>query len=293
MRIGKCFLLITFFSISVSSQAQLLYSITSKNVKDTSYIFGTMQHPVKNYDLPVAILNLSIHIDAVFFESVTKDRYSPDFFELKKTIFYYTDGDHLKKHITDEDFEILKNKFLATPARFDARGYDTLLPVHKPYALNLLYVDLMTEANNSHDIDTKIENRAKAVSKPVYAVEDYTKLLNDQLKYSNRVTPAFLVSKIDSFYQRHLAVAKAYHEQDIKTLNQLFGKDTIAIRRNKEWMNRLTKEFSSRSCLAVVNVAQMTGEEGLLRMLKRKGYTVTAIPLQLKEAQVIDMRGMQ
>ena len=51
--------------------------------------------------------------------------------------------------------------------------------------------------------------------------------------------------------------------------------DTLLVGRNRRWVPQIEDCLSQQKCFVVVGAAHLVGPDGLVTMLKAKGYTVT------------------
>lgn len=84
---------------------------------------------------------------------------------------------------------------------------------------------------------------------------------------------------------------KAYNEQDLAKLEQLLIKSDIGInnytdlllyRRNNNWVVKLKTLLTEKSLLIAVGAGHLPGDQGVINLLKKAGYTLT--PIQNKRA---------
>ena len=79
----------------------------------------------------------------------------------------------------------------------------------------------------------------------------------------------------------------AYHAHDLAAIEKLFVDDEdeelqenmerLAYKRNRQWMDKITMTLPVQSVLAAVGAAHLVGEQGLIKLLRDRGYTVEPV----------------
>ncbi|MCG8576339.1 MAG: TraB/GumN family protein [Flavobacteriales bacterium] len=79
---------------------------------------------------------------------------------------------------------------------------------------------------------------------------------------------------------------KIYHSQKVEKLIPLMNKqspelmqfsDIFLYDRNKRWIPKIEKEISDKQCFIAVGAGHLFGEGGVIDLLEKEGYTLTAI----------------
>jgi uncharacterized protein YbaP (TraB family) len=77
----------------------------------------------------------------------------------------------------------------------------------------------------------------------------------------------------DAWKGGDVATVEQFVLQDLKTQPQLYAR--LLVERNRNWLPKIEALFArSRPALVVVGAAHLVGSDGLLQMLKAKGYTL-------------------
>jgi uncharacterized protein YbaP (TraB family) len=81
-------------------------------------------------------------------------------------------------------------------------------------------------------------------------------------------------------------LADLYKNQDLDKIDELSRKedagmdkymDLLLYDRNRKWAKALPGLFSSQSLLVAVGAAHLPGENGVINLLRKQGYTVTPV----------------
>ena len=78
----------------------------------------------------------------------------------------------------------------------------------------------------------------------------------------------------------------AYREQDIDKLEKILNAsdigmssyaDVLLYKRNRNWVEKLKTLLPGKSLLIAVGAGHLPGEQGVIRLLRKAGYKVTAV----------------
>jgi len=79
----------------------------------------------------------------------------------------------------------------------------------------------------------------------------------------------------------------AYHAHDLAAIEKLTVDDEdeelqekmerLAYKRNRQWMDKITMTLPVQSVLVGVGAAHLVGEQGLIKLLRDRGYTVEPV----------------
>ena len=82
-------------------------------------------------------------------------------------------------------------------------------------------------------------------------------------------------------------LSKVYFIQDLDSLNKMIVEadpafmasfaDLLLYNRNRNWVTELKKLMTKRSLILAVGAGHLPGEEGVINLLRKEGYEVTAI----------------
>jgi uncharacterized protein YbaP (TraB family) len=83
-------------------------------------------------------------------------------------------------------------------------------------------------------------------------------------------------------YDNQEGLDEAYISQDATVLFESRVtdegyRDFFVNQRNRNWAEKLDKLMPEKSCLVCVGVAHLSGEKGLLQLLRDRGYTVEPV----------------
>jgi len=204
----------------------------------------------------------------------------------------YTDGTTLKDHVSAETYARIQ-AFL-TDLGMETNAYDAF----KPWAVSLDMVNYSAAVSGYQGgmgIDMYYLSRALSVNKPILELESYSLQLNVFDSYSKELQEQQVIEALDGIY----GVAET-SEPAIDVLVDLWiqGDDAgleelvAALQENPEVYEKLLtnrhagmlekiegylNNEKKESYFVIAGYLHMLGEDGLITLLKEKGYTVTRI----------------
>jgi uncharacterized protein YbaP (TraB family) len=148
------------------------------------------------------------------------------------------------------------------------------------YAMSLLTTHLSALPGPSMDV--ALTERAGELGKPVEQLERFA----DQLALlDGAVGIADLQEAIRARKTMRCDLARlvsAYRAGDIVVMEALLvvprTKDTMLAARNKQWFPQLQQQLAQGGAFVAVGLGHMLGDDGLVAMLQRAGYTVERMP---------------
>jgi uncharacterized protein YbaP (TraB family) len=88
---------------------------------------------------------------------------------------------------------------------------------------------------------------------------------------------------------------EAYKSQDIEKLGDFINEDDglggygdlLLYNRNRNWVQKLKKIMPEKSVVIAVGAGHLAGEKGVIKLLRKEGYTVKPVKYRMKMARVI------
>lgn len=141
----------------------------------------------------------------------------------------------------------------------------------------IIMLGLECDLPKSYDLD--ILAKAQAASMPIKGLEG----LEVQLKAieSISIEDVLNTSKNEEFQMNHMV--QIYKDQNIDELYQLTSKaqvkatDVLLKDRNHNWIPVIEEAAKGQATFFAVGAAHLSGEDGVIQLLRNKGYTLKAI----------------
>lgn len=266
----------------------LLWKVTGKDLKQPSYIFGTI-HMICADDALLSdnmktIIKL---VDEVYLE-VDMDDMMQMFSLVSK--MKMNGGETLRGLLSEADYETVK-------AYFNEKGSMlpfSMLETFKPLLATSLIAQNSKDCETMSAMETVIMGAAKDHKKEIKGLESmaYQAGILDSIPYKTQAE--LLVQSIKSEEGGEAENASsdmnklfnAYKSQDLKVLENLMVKseaglseymDLLLFKRNHNWIKKMKEILPAKSILIAVGAGHLPGDEGVLNLLKKEGYKVEPI----------------
>jgi uncharacterized protein len=280
-----------FFSFSLISnftfsQSSILWEVSGGNLTQPSYLLGTLKFMgEKEYKMPPVVERV-LKSCSIFAIEDEVDHHAQH--ELNKTI-HFPKGQSLASVLSAEDYArvqvLFQNEFNVSKKVF-TKKYAPLTPLALSITMTRLslheglkYYDIeLLKMAKYHGLEAyslePIDREAQAIR--AFAMPDQVKAL--LLSINNFQAQADEYKNLEAAYiQGDIEKVFEYTFHPFES-NEAFIEEFYT-KRNKEWLPKLEKMFSEQRSFVAVGVSHLEGENGLLNLMKSKGYTLTAIPL--------------
>ena len=270
----------------LSSNNSLLWQISGNGLKAPSYLFGTM-HIIsnENYFFGENAKKKVKSAKNVVFEM-----------DLSKVNIVETGlaaiipgGKSIKDYLSEEDYNevliFMKDSMDINPAMFKS-AYSKMKPIFLEQFLITKYL-----GNNPESYETNIGDMAKSQNKKIYGLETFEEQLSFLDKMPIEQQLENLVESIRNFADTRESFNKMiqkYLNQDIDGLGILineedtkeqFYQEELLNKRNTNWIPKLMKYFDVGSTFVAVGAGHLSGPNGVIELLRNKGYKVEPISM--------------
>lgn len=281
-------LMVLCFTTKVS--AQILWKVEKPGNEHVSYILGT--HHFATLSVLDSLVNLPEALqraDKVYGELDMAEMTSPASMQVMQMALMAPADSTLDKVLTPAQLDSVKA--VLDPMTGGQLPLAALYPM-KPAALStqiaaMMSMKLFPDLNPLEGLDMTMQQRAKALGKPVAALETmefqmdclYGTPISEQAEILMKT-----IADIEGEEKRAVELAAAYMDHNIDAIYKAMieeedepeALDRLIFSRNDNWVNQLSKEMSDASLLVVVGAGHLPGERGVLEQLRKAGYTVTA-----------------
>lgn len=283
-----CSLLVGFTSLFAQTTTKavtdnnksLLWKITGKGLKKPSYLFGTI-HIICNADYvwTPAMQKALQESKTVAFEMDMDD---PTLQTQMSSGMMLANGKTLKDFYTDEEYKRLSD--------FAAKNEVPLQMMQQfsPFALvSFLYLKVVT-CPVPASYEGNITGLAKEQDKEIVGLEtvqEQMKVIENMDIDSIAHSVLKIAEHIDSFKYTYNEMLQVYKKQDLPALYRLFlespdYKDdlqSLLFDRNKKWVPAIVTLAKAQSTFIAVGAGHLWGDEGVISLLRKEGYTVTPV----------------
>lgn len=271
-----------------ASAKSLLWEISGNGLKQPSYLYGTYHLLNSSY------LNTVPEVMERFMESrglvVETEIDSAKMMQLS-TLMVMPDN-KLSNLLSKEDYGLV-NQEVKEQFGFELSMAEQMKPMTLMLMLSLKEYQRVEVLKNytGEPLDMYFANYNKKSKKKVTTLEtmeqQFSFLNNHPLDKQAEQLVAYVKNK-DAAMQLSNKLVQLYFDKDLAGIwaisheyNELTGGGDLAYMaddRNKDWMTKLPAIMKEQSTFIAVGAAHLPGENGLLQLLQRAGYTVK--PLQ-------------
>lgn len=282
-----CFLYtgsIFFPSLGTSAAADKrpLWKIQSK--KNVVYLMGSIHYlKPQNYPLDQAMedafKNSKKLVLEINLESADKEQQ-----QLMLMKGLYTDGRTLKEGVSAETYVLAEKELKALGS--DIRSFNQF----KPWLVALTITALKLQRlgfDPNHGIDRYFYRKAKAENKEIAGLETFEYQIDLFDGMSERTQELLLLQTLKDVHAMEGVVdtiVKAWASGDMKTLDSVLLRSLrehpevyqrFVSDRNRAWLPKIESYLSqSENYMVVVGAGHLAGKDGIIEMLKAKGYSV-------------------
>lgn len=262
------------------SNKTLLWQITGNDLKTPSYLFGTM-HVLCAEDakLSANLKDVIKNSIKVYFE-IDMD----DMAEMLGAMKYLrmNDGVKISDLLSKEEYARLEEYFKKSKTPMPM----AMINRFKPYLVSGLLSEQSMGCKKKNGMEELIMKEASVHDKQVFGLEtvQFQASLFDSIPYD--VQAKELMKYIDSMenYQKATQeMVEVYRKQDLDKMDSLVSKsdpgmaefmDLLLYSRNRRWVQQVPTIMREGTVLFAVGAGHLPGEQGVINLLRKKGYTV-------------------
>ncbi|MFN8438950.1 MAG: TraB/GumN family protein [Cytophagales bacterium] len=293
------FILSVLLSFSVLGQSaafnfnthQLLWKISGKNLKKPSYLYGTMhitdEEVFKLSDSTfTALKNVDAFAGELNFES--------EFPQMLDLLFTQDTANHLKKHLSSEDYALLNEKVEKNI------GYQlNEINTKETWILELFLKKKISTGHNAKSkqkstmLDAYLYYYFKQQNKKVHGLENLGQYINWNKQFTEKENADRLVYQIKSDTNLITAEKASYEKLkdlylkgDINALYDFVHKKSneensfilkSLVYRNLNMAHCIDSLIPKESIFITMGALHLAGDSGVINLLKKLGYTVTPV----------------
>ncbi len=273
--------LLIFFASLANGQSSLLWKVEGKSLKKPSFIFGTIHViPQKDYFEPKGMME-SLEKSDLYVGELNLTDSSAIGIEMMSNMAMKNDTT-LDMLLSAKDYKKLDSFFVSKMGM----GIE-LFKSLKPILISTMLLPL-TSGEEVTSYEMELLKRANQKGIPMAGLESVSEQMSfiDQLPYTYQAKELMKVMDGDIKDDDFTELIEAYKSQNIDVLAEEIKKQTqssIAMEsillndRNKNWVPKIEELIKKQSCFIAVGAGHLGGKEGVINLLKQKGYTVTPI----------------
>ena len=259
----------------------LLWEVSGNGLEKSSYLFGTFHIMCKD-DIKFS-KNLRAALKStkeVFFEMDLDDASNT-----LGAIFFMNMKDTTLKDLFTEEEYLKISKYYKDSLKTDIKFLNKM----KPMMLEALVYPKLMACKNSSGVEMELMAIAQKEKMPINGFENiaFQASMFDSIPY--RTQAKALLKQIDSIGTAKMfldSMLNIYKNQETDKLLQLmssesFGEagnsDLLLKNRNLNWVAQMKEIFKTQNIFVAVGAAHLFGDDGLIVLLRKEGYTVKGI----------------
>lgn len=282
------FLAISYKTTSAVDEAKneklansLLWKITGKGIQKPSYLFGTV-HMTCNYNLSDKLKKAFDETSQVALEIDMDD---PNMQVKVMQGMLMKDNKSIKNMLSSEDYTKLDNYFKKNVGMGVA-----MFNKAKPFMLMSMLLTKSASCKTPIAYETEFVKIAKTQKEEVVGLEtiESQMALFDEIPYKVQLKEVMkIVNDTEGKTQKQFAELSNLHTaENIEGLLKLMQEeegmakdfsDKLLDARNKNWIPVIEKMAKGQPTFFGVGAMHLAGENGVVKLLRKAGYTVTAV----------------
>jgi uncharacterized protein YbaP (TraB family) len=259
----------------------LLWEISGNGLAKPSYLFGTFhlmckEDMVFSKNFSNALSNANMLVMEMDLSDSKNTFGAMDFIQMKN-------GESLSKLLSKNDYD-RASEFFKDSLKMSLSFFDNM----KPAFLQALFYPLMMSCKQSGSLEENIMARAKKANKQIKGLETIAQqsAVLDVIPYQEQAKA--LMELINDFKNQKLnfeQLLNSYKSQNAIEIIKLIETDpefknqkaTLLDNRNMNWVNQFEQLMPQSSIFAAVGAGHLFGEQGLIQLLRKKGYQLQPI----------------
>jgi uncharacterized protein YbaP (TraB family) len=271
--------LMLLFTAGAGINAQLLYRISGKDLKQDSYLFGTIHiMPKDNFQMPPQVMD-AIRTSSTIAMEIDMNISLSDQMELIK-LSTLPEGKTLKDFMTDTAYGKLKSYCMDSVGWNEAKfnRFSILKPI---FFSSLVLQEKMGKQKSFEEefkkIGKKQGKRLMGLETMKYQMETMDRIsIENQVKYLDSLSSMAEFNELFALYQK----------EDINELHAYISRETASIPdfnhwfldvRNTNWIPVIEKQIAAEQTFIAVGAGHLGGPKGVIELLRNQGYTVSGI----------------
>lgn len=281
-------LIIYFFTISLQAQSlanaekSILWEISGNELEKPSYIFGTMHLVPKDDYFFTEKMQEKFNTCKKLILEVDINMPLKEQIEIAKQMML-PKGKLLSDYMTDKEFEKFKSYILDT-LKIKKSTFKKINKIKPLIGSSLMLSELIGKSKTYEKELNKLAKKNDMQVEGLETMEFQMNLINsisveEQIEMMNN--DELSGNPLDAYNE----MLKVYKEQDLLKLKELMDaddsmatiEDDFLKNRNKDWIPKIEKLAKNNSVFIAVGAGHLAGDDGILQLLKDKGYTVNAV----------------
>ncbi len=265
---------------ATAKSSSLLWKISGNGLEQPSYLYGTIHIKDKRVFEFTEATTRALAATPAFAMELNPDSIS---FVDMLPLMMLDSGRTLKSLLPEEDYQLVHSK-LKEKMGVQALVLEKMKPV---FIASLLSLD-----NTNQDYETSLDEhlfqKAKDANKKVYGIETAAEQMQAFDVMTLEEQAQMLVEQVRDEAKDDSSTAmmiQAYIDADLDKLMELIGEseikgdvyEALLTKRNHIMADRISRMTTEQPVFAAIGSGHLAGEEGVIALLRKKGYTVEPV----------------
>ena len=274
-------LFISLFSNAQELEKSLLWKISGNGLNKPSYLFGTI-HLTCDTSLDANTLNALEATEQLYLELDMDDKSIQ--MQMMK-LMMMKDGAKLSTLLSPEDFKIL-DEFMKKNLNMSVKLFDSF----KPFMISSMLFPKMLDCK-SQSVESELMKITKEQNEEIFGLEiaeDQMKVF-DEISYQDQADELLKTVKdnLEKDKKEFQEMITIYQNKDIEGMLKMMSdsdnkitsenQEILLNDRNKNWIPIMIKIMKDKPTFFGVGAGHLAGEEGVIKLLRKKGYKVEAV----------------
>jgi uncharacterized protein len=289
MKFNKLRVLLVLVFVFAASGVHAESSVWMVNSPKASVYLAGSFHMLRASDYPLPVEFLSAYQDArkVIFEVPPGEMENPENAEKFMRAAIYNDGTTLREHITPEAYSKTEN--FCRERNYSLEQYKFFKPTMFVLTLTILEMNRIG-ADPQKGVDYFFKQKAQSDGKSTGSLETIDEQISLLSSIDANVGSDQILEVIDELKQIDAKLnenlnawrkgdevkMEQLYIQNLKTYPELY--QTLIVNRNNRWMKDIEAYLQgSVNTMVVVGAAHLAGADGLINLLRKRGYKVVKL----------------
>lgn len=268
------------FTTKTSAQS-LLWKISGNGLKKPSYVYGTI-HLICPTDLTVsdAVKDAFDKTEQLVLEL---DMDAPGFMQKMQQQSVNPDMKNIRTLLNEEETNILNNFF---QKHYNANLAQ--LGILKPFVLQTMILAKTLDCAQPGSYEGAFIQLTKEQQEETFGLEEVEEQMAIFDNIPNEKQIKWLVEyakEFDNTKEELRELLEAYNSENLDAIMEITSKnpeykdflDILLTNRNKNWISKIRNYAAQKPSIFAVGAAHLPGENGVLKLLEKEGYTITPV----------------
>ena len=274
-------LFVSVLGFSQKTENSLLWKISGNGLTKPSYLYGTI-HITCDATLNDNVLKALDDTSQLYLELDMDD---PSLQMEMMRGMMMKDGKKMSQLASPEDFATV-DKLLMANIGVSAKMFDNI----KPSMVSIMLMPKMTDCP-IQSIEGELMKITESQNEEIYGLETVTSQMAvfDAIPYEKQMEELVKTAKdnMASDKEMYKKMAAVYASKDLNAImefikeeeNEMYGDHSYVLldNRNKSWISKIEEAAKTAPTFFGVGAAHLPGENGVINLLRKKGYKVEPV----------------